>query len=292
MNTQTKTRSWAIIFVFIFLVFASSSSAQEFKQALPVERNAFPFDFSDAYYFDQGVDPSEIMGRRNGTDGLSVSDKPVSPKFAPVRILVTIPAYDQSGAPHFWYPLGDIRDSAFIKGPAGDTARRTAKFFPIYVFPDRRVDNFEAFANARQAPIISDARSGLGRSPLQNYLGIREIFYVNYTEKAFGKEGREIMAYFAKKNGYAADDTPIIRSIEDLVFLLGDGFVTAHSVGGDRIVGPTAQYAISPMLTRKGAVAPDAFLWMTIKDGSPLVAEEMFPIHFDCLKKTGDMCTE
>jgi len=44
------------------------------------------------------------------------------------------------------------------------------------------------------------------------------------------------------------------------------------------------------MITAKGAIAPDAFLWMSTKEGLPLPAEQIFVTQFDCLKLTGEWC--
>jgi len=297
MNRIHYPRSWSVVFVFIsvFLISAFSSSAQKTNRT-PIltvwEDTAInPHDFTDEYYLKNGVNPKEIIGRRNGSDGLSVFGNSSNPNHTNVRVHVTIPAYNQNGDLVFSYPLGELKDYGFTEEKVGYLARETAKLFPIYVFPDTKVANFNTFANTRQASIIDD--SWLVNSKMDlNPLGIREIFLVNYTEKAFSKEGVKMMVTFGKKNGFSTDDTPIIRSLEDIQYLAKNEFIRLDSLKlyDDR---PFAgAYAISPVITdpREGAIAKDAFIWMATKDSKPLPAEEILAWHFGCLQKTGDWC--
>ena len=122
-----------------------------------------------------------------------------------------------------------------------------------------------------------------------NPLGLREIFVVNYTEKAFGKDGFEMMEYFAKKNGMSINNTPIIRTMEDLSFLMKYEMIEAYAL---KYNGGT--YAIDPeiMDPSNGAIASDAYLWMATVDGKWLAGEDMFVRQFNCLKKTGNWCKE
>jgi hypothetical protein len=122
-----------------------------------------------------------------------------------------------------------------------------------------------------------------------NPLGLREIFVVNYTDKAFGKEGVEMMEYFGKKNGMTTNNTPIIRTMEDLSFLMKYQMVEASAF---RYNG--GHYAIDPEIMDpvKGAIAPDAYLWMAMVDGKSLESEAMFVQQFNCLKKIQTWCKE
>jgi hypothetical protein len=121
-----------------------------------------------------------------------------------------------------------------------------------------------------------------------NPLGFREIFYVTYSEKAFNEEGREVMNYMAKKNGMAADDTPILRTMDDLRMMMKYNLIDMGSVKG------FTMYAVAPIISdpTKGAIAPDAYLWFAAKDGAPLPAENIFAWQFGCLQKTGNWCKE
>jgi hypothetical protein len=143
--------------------------------------------------------------------------------------------------------------------------------------------------NTRQAALMDTTWSTIFDRDI-NPLGFRKIFYVSYTDLAFSEKGAEIMAIMEKQNGLASDDTPIIRTIDDLRFLLENGMVMAmpgKSIG-DRI-------AIAPLINdpTNGVVAKDAFLAFPTKDGyKPIEREQMFATQFGCLQKWGSWCKE
>jgi hypothetical protein len=57
-----------------------------------------PFDFSDAYYLQNGIDPATLVGRPDGTPPGSILDETENgPNFNDVRILELTAAFDQSG---------------------------------------------------------------------------------------------------------------------------------------------------------------------------------------------------
>jgi hypothetical protein len=279
---------WATLFVFIILLFAGSAFGQVTSYYSLAEDTAInPHDFTDKYYAMNGVFAPAIFGRRNGSDALSVFSNSSNPNHTNVRVVATIPGYNENGDIVYWYPLGELQASGFTRDKVGAQARALASYFPIYVFPDTSVVDFRTFANTRQASLLDNTWSQADRS--MNPLGLREIFVVNYTEKAFGKEGFEMMEYFGKKNGMSINNTPIIRTAEDLSFLMKYEMVEASAVkynGG--------QYAIDPeiMDPSNGAIATDAYLWMATVDGKWLAGEDMFVRQFNCLKKTGNWCKE
>jgi hypothetical protein len=291
MNKYHKSHLWALIFVFVFLVFAIPAPAQIVGGnpcVSDTDRSPFPFDFSDKYYLYNGVNTKEIIGRRNGTDGLSVINRTCDPNKAPVRVLATLPAYDLNGNLLYWTPLGDIQYAGFTPDKRGLAARTVAEQYPMYIFPDNKIIDPGPLPMMRHAPIIT-AAPGSAYDP--NPLGLRVMLVVNYTEKAFTKYAYEIMTFFAKKNGLAVDDTPILKSVDDIRFMLKNEFITIEPYFSST-AGPMAkhQYAISPVLVRKDGIAPDAFLWMTKKYGEPLPTEAIFMRQFECMKKIGDWC--
>ena len=185
--------------------------------------------------------------------------------------------------------VADVSMSGFTDDQTGTVARETAKLFPIYVFPGPVVQKSEySFANNRQAPIIDGSWSLQIKEGL-NPLGIRRIFFVNYTPKAFSKECAEIIEYLTKKNGLASDDTPMIKTTGDIKELLYYEMITLDpptmrkSMLRDRfIIGPAI---VDPT---KGVIADDAFIWMAEKDGKWLPSEEIVSWHFGCLQAKGD----
>ncbi len=272
-----------IAFVLISFVFTFSTPAQK--------RVAVPFDFNDDYYLDNGVSPKSMIDRRNGFDKLSVFGKSTNPIHNNVRVTVTVAGYDQNAQPLFWTPLGELMSDGFTDDYLGASARQLASLFPIYVFPEPKTNGTNIFSNTRQAPVFDDSwNMYLGRS--LNPLGIREVMIVNYTAKAFGKEGYEMRLEFGKKNGLATDDMPIINCREDIQYLLKSDFITIDSATSPLWEPEMVRFAISPVISNptRGAITPDAFLWMSLKGNSVLPAEQVFVWQFGCLKKTGDWC--
>jgi len=291
MNRIARTSFWTIIFGLILLISVGSVSAQK-KSLGPVaalwEDTALnPHDFTNAYYWTNGIVGRSIIGRRTGSDGLSIFGNSSNPTHRNIRVIATIPAYDQNGSVLFWYPLGELDSLGFTPDKNGIEAREMAMLFPIYVFPDSKVQNFRTFADTRQAALMDNTWSMVVGQDI-NPLGFRELIFVNFTERAFTEEGSEMMNYMAKKNGTGVDDTPIINSLDDLRMMMKYGLVETGTLKGF----PT--YAIAPTINdpTNGVIAPDAYLWFATKDGTPLPTENMFAWQFGCLQKTGNWCKE
>ena len=291
MNRIAKASFWNAVFVLILLLSGMSVSAQKAKSGVLVipfaEDTAInPHDFTNDYYEVNGIVGKAIINRRNGSDGLSIFGRSSNPYHTNVRVIATISAYDPNGGMLFWYPLGEIEEYGFTADPVGIEAREMADLFPVYVFPHSKIDSYRTFANNRQAPLMENTWSMIAGS--MNPLGIRKIVIVKYTEKAFTKEGLEMMEFMAGKNGMAADDTPILRTFQDLQMMIKTELISMAPVEGPWT------YAIAPTLAdpTNGVIAPDAFLWFATKDGTPLPTEKMFAVQFGCLQTTGNWCKQ
>src|SRR6187401_747954 len=63
----------------------------------------FPlFDFTDRFYKENGVKVSALVGRRSGTDGLSVVDNSPDADHRDVRVTFTLPGYSDNGDTLYW----------------------------------------------------------------------------------------------------------------------------------------------------------------------------------------------
>jgi hypothetical protein len=62
------------------------------------------YDFTDAYYQQNGINPAAIDGRRQ-VGPLAVTDTPIFPYQRNVRALLTLPNYDHSGNAWFFTVL-------------------------------------------------------------------------------------------------------------------------------------------------------------------------------------------
>jgi hypothetical protein len=292
MNRIATKLFWTTVFGLIFLVSVGSLSAQNKTpggQFGPLwEDTAMnPHDFTNAYYAANGIVGKSILNRRTGSDGLSVFGNSSNPYHRNVRVIATVPAYDQNGGMLFWYPLGEVRNDGFTMDEVGWQARQIADLFPIYVFPTSRLEDPRIYATTRQAALMDNTWSMTAQKNL-NPLGLRQILFVNFTPKAFTKEGLEMMNYMAKKNGMSVDDTPILSSVDDLQMMMKHEMIAMTP----NKMFPT--YAVAPTILNasKGVIALDAFLLFATKDGTSLPTELMFQSQFTCLQKTGDWCTE
>lgn len=97
MNRISKLHVLILVtFVFVTFLFPLSSVAQ-MKPGPPEEKAILPYDFTSAFYLQHGVRTREIIWRRTGADGLSVFDKPQMAGQRDVRVIVTVPIYNQAG---------------------------------------------------------------------------------------------------------------------------------------------------------------------------------------------------
>jgi hypothetical protein len=81
------------------------------------------YDFTDAYYLGNGVNPALIQGRMQ-PGPTAVTDTPIFPFQRNVRALLTLPAYDHSGNINYFTVLGGISAGAFTLDAAGGKPAR------------------------------------------------------------------------------------------------------------------------------------------------------------------------
>ncbi|MDX6695496.1 MAG: hypothetical protein QOF02_3099 [Blastocatellia bacterium] len=241
------------------------------------------FDFTDAYYLQNGIDPAQIVNRVNGIPPRSIFDNPNFAFQRNVRALRLNPAYNHSGAITFWTVMGDLFVESFTNNAAGQRARQIADNMVLYVFPTR-TGNPIGLGNNRQADIV-DMRNGYFSN---NPLGLWLHVWVSYTDRAFNtSEGKKALDDLAKKNGLALDGTPIIKTLSDLENLFSKGLAVKRFRNPNGSEGP--MYGICPVVKdpTDGGIAQDNVLTVVRKtDGTPL--EPAFVINFDSLKNTGN----
>ena len=241
------------------------------------------YDFTDEFYRQNGVDPSKIVGRRQGDGRLGVFDTPNYSFQRNVRALLTLPAYNHSGNPVYWTVMGELFNDGFTDDEAGRRARQTADNMIEYVFPTKD-GNPVGLGNLRQS-VMLDMRNGYFSN---NPLGLWVHVWISYTPRAFNTSaGKKALADLQKRNGLALDGTPIIKTLSELDNLFSKGLIAKRLRNPDGSEG--AVYSICPVIKdpTDGGIAVDSFLAYTRKpDGSPL--EPYFLRNFDSLKVTGD----
>ena len=238
------------------------------------------YDFTDAYYLENGVNPALIQGRMQ-PGPIAVIDTPIFSFQRNVRALLTLPAYDHSANINYFTVLGGISAAAFTADSAGREARAIADSFIEYLFPQQGTDPIGLGA-FRQSSLL-DMRNGyFSNDPLGLWLHV----WVNYTTKALTtRAGKKALNEIAKKNGRDFDGTPIIATIGDIDSLFKKGYVTKTT----RPDTDPLRYAICPVIEdpTDGGIAPDQFLAQPLKTDSTPV-EPAFLTNFRSLQTTGD----
>ncbi len=237
------------------------------------------YDFTDAYYLQNGINPALIAGRMQ-PGPIAVTDTPNFSFQRNVRALLTLPAYDHSANINYFTVLGGLADNAFTANSAGTAARAIADSRIEYVFPKAGTD--PVGLGALRQSVLLDMRNGyFGKDPL----GLWTHVWVSYTSKAFTKAGKKALAAIAKKNGLDLDGTPIIATMSDIDSLSQKGYIAFTT----RPLSDPLHYSICPVIKdpTDGGIAPDQFLGITLKpDGTPLEPE--FLTNFQSLQTTGD----
>ena len=238
------------------------------------------YDFTDAYYTQNGINPALISGRMQ-PGPIAVTDTPIFFYQRDVRALLTLPNYDQSGNIFYFTVLGGFAENAFTVNSAGATARQIADSRIEYVFPQSGTD--PVGLGALRQSVLLDMRNGyFGKDPL----GLWTHVWVSYTQKALRtKAGKKALNDIAKQNGRDLDGTPIIASTSDIDSLSKKGYITLTT----RALSDPLHYSICPVIKdpTDGGIAPDQFLAITLKpDGTPLEPE--FLSNFESLRTTGD----
>lgn len=238
------------------------------------------YDFTDAYYLQNGVNPALIEGRMEAGTGIAVTDTPIFSFQRNVRALLTLSAYDHSANINYFTVLGGISADAFTANAAGREARVIADSFTEYLFPQAGTDPIGF--TFRQSALLDMTNGYFGKDPL----GLWIHKWVNFTPKALNtRAGKKFLNSMARKNGRSLDGTPIIATQSDIDSLLSKGYITIQT----RPESDPLRYAICPVIEdpTDGGIAPDQFLALPLKtDGTPV--EPAFLVNFQSLQTTGD----
>src|SRR5713226_36157 len=99
-----------------------------------------PFDFSDAFYLQNGINPANILNRVNGTcpandmPSCSVVDNSnTDPTRRNIRVLSTTGGFDHDGGPFYYGIFGRVNGNTFTSDAAGQQAMSIANSFTAYI---------------------------------------------------------------------------------------------------------------------------------------------------------------
>lgn len=237
------------------------------------------YDFTDAYYAQNGINPAKLAGRKQAPAANAVFDTPFFSYQRNVRVIGMGGTYNANGSISYFAVMAGFGPDGFTNDAAGQNARVIADKYAEYIFPQKTADPL-GLGNARQA-VVQDTNGGYFSN---NPLGLWIHVWVNFTPAAFNtKDGQKALADLAKKNGLALDGTPIIKTKSEIENLYSKGFVTKQTRNDG------LRYAVCPQIRdpRRGGIAPDAFINPLRKpDGSQL--DPAFLTNFTSLQQTGE----
>jgi hypothetical protein len=186
-----------------------------------------PFDFSDAFYLANGIDPTKIQARAGTSTSASafvVDNSNTNPDRNNIRITETTGGFDRAGTPLYYTINGFVNPNTFTNNAAGQQALAIAEKFEAYIFPKASGNPLSpALSNRRQDNVFNTIDGYFVNNPL----GLWSAVFVSYTPAAFNTAaGQKALAALAAKNGTDLDGTPIIRTPKELDVLEGKGFAT------------------------------------------------------------------
>jgi hypothetical protein len=193
-----------------------------------------PFDFSDAFYRQNGINPANILSRVNGTcpandmPSCSVVDNSnTDPDHRNIRVLSTTGGFNHEGNPLYYNIFGMVMPNTFTNDAAGQKAMSIANFFSAYIFPKASGNPLSPALSNRRQDNVFDTRNGYF---VANPLGIWTAVFVSYTPAAFNTAaGQKVLAALAAKNGTNLDGTPIFKMAIEVDDLTKDGFAVQQT---------------------------------------------------------------
>ena len=201
-----------------------------------------PFDFSDAHYLANGINPVNIVMHVNGSCPLS--DKPscsvvdpsnTDPDRSNIRVRSTTGGFDREGNPLYYNIYGMVMPNTFTNDAAGASAMAIANSFEAYIFPKAAGNPLSPDLSNRRQDNLFDTGDGYF---VANPLGLWSAVFVSYTPAAFTPEGQKVLATLAAKNGTDLDGTPIIRHVKEIDFLERMGLAMEQRRAPDGTQGP------------------------------------------------------
>lgn len=203
------------------------------------QRTSFhaPFDFTDEFYRENGIDPDKLINRVTPENPSAVLGLSQDPTRNHTRILELFGGYDAVGA-SLYYPLppGPFRSDGFLDNALGERAREIADKYRVFIFPRRSGDPLGSAASNRRADNLFDSSSGYFT---ENPLGLWRLTFPAYTNKAlYTDQGKRMMDEIRDRNGEDLDGTPLIRRLSEVLELQRQGLLELRERPDDGSLGP------------------------------------------------------
>jgi hypothetical protein len=196
--------------------------------------NPPPFDFTDQFYVDHGINPANILQRVGTSTNNSLNWAICQPGDAApcpntdqdrnqTQVLQTTSGFAFDGSILFYSIMGFVTPSTFNTDSSGDDARQIANRRMAFIFPKQQSDGTyilsPALGNRRQDNLFDTSGGYLGEDPL----GLWILEFVELTPFGASPAGQQILAPFAQMNGVGTDGTPVINTLSDINSLVQQG---------------------------------------------------------------------
>lgn len=230
---QLKLPVWLIaINLFVVVAFPAVGGTSG-RVGFARDPNPPPFDFSDNFYRDNGLNPDAIRERAGNPDRnpahWTVDNSNTDPDRRNIRILETTGGFNNSGNLIYYSIMGTVFPDTFERDSSGNLTSRgqhafeLANHFRAFLFPKASAGSILSPAppNRRQDNVF-DTRDGYFSN---NPLGLWILAFVVYTPKAFTDAGRKVLDPIAAVNGRDLDGTPILTTADLIDKLAEKGLV-------------------------------------------------------------------
>jgi len=211
-----------------------TGAAQDVLQSNPLLQNNPPFDFNDAFYTQNGIDPARLIvrvGTPNRPQNVwTVDNFNTDPTRNNIRTLETAAAFDINGNLNYFNVFAVLNVDAFLDNPAGVRARTIADSFRAIFFPKT-----PRLANGDPGPVSLGFAVETRRQDnafetkdtyfCQNLLGFWVANFAIFTKKAFMPAGKKILKTYSDRNGFDADGTPLLRTVTEVDELVAQGLI-------------------------------------------------------------------
>jgi hypothetical protein len=221
--------SIALVMAAFALLIAVPAFAQDGQQTNPP-----PFDFSNQFYLNNGINPANILARVGTSANSSLNwaiCQPGDPAPCPntdqnrnqTRVLQTTGGFAADGSLLYYLIFGMVMPNTFTNDSSGQQALDIANRRAAFIFPIRQSDGSyilsPATSNRRQDNLFDTSGGYLGQDPL----GLWLVEYVEITPFGTSPAGQQILAPFAQKNGVGIDGTPVVTTLADINSLVQQG---------------------------------------------------------------------
>jgi hypothetical protein len=238
------------------------------------------YDFTDTYYLQNGVDPALIAGRAQANGTTFVNTPPVNWFQRNVRALRTTGGWTDNGSPIYFAVMGGLSANSFTNNSAGRDAKEIADRSAEFIFP--KMGTNPVGLGAPRQPFMLDRSGGYFSN---NPLGLWIHVFVNFTGEAFKTRGGiRALSDLGRRNGYALDGTPVIRTKSEIMNLYQNGYVTLDQLPQSSPIC----YAVCPAIKdpTDGGIALDQFL-STVRYPNGAAFDPIIEQSFESLRLTG-----